>query len=617
MQAFLPLALAVRAAPGQHLVAVGQEHVEQFLETEGAGLPVDEHQVVHAEGLLQRGEPVEVGQQRLRVHADLALHHQAGAVLPVGEVLDVGDAGQPLGLVHLVGDGRDDLLGADAVRKLGDGDGLPAAAALQRADLHPPAHAHHAAPGLVRAAHLVQAEQQPAGGQVGAGHELHELVERGVRVVDQPAGGLDHLAEVVRDHVRRHADRDAGRAVDQQVRERRRQHRGLGQRAVVVRLDVDGVLAQLAGEQHRLPGHPGLGVVVDETTGQEGVVGGFDSNGIDLRRLVGRDRDDLLVSIARIHDGQDRGKDLGVFDAVDDAESFGLPPLDTIEVVAGEPLASAAPTIEVDAAAHVVGHKGDMVLTEPMRAQRRVPQHLCQHRLLGTEESDTSCESPDVSRPGYHQAVLHRATGPGVVASTGDHTELREQFLHLSSQTLAVAGVLDGEAAVGDPDSAVTFEEGHQEGPLDAPPPCPDEFGHELVVRIVVVDAVGEPYLLEIFLQRLPLGRRAVALIVLVNRLQRAAHGEVHRAVLVEKNVAAAFGSLGEVIDQLLLFERQGVETGNFVTDDLDVVETVDDPRHIALGATAARGQCGNDECHRYNSKKLFHARSKLVFLQK
>ena len=143
------------------------------------------------------------------------------------------------------------------------------------------------------------------------------------------------------------------------------------------------------------------------------------------------------------------------------------------------------------------------------------------------------------------------------------------------------------------------------------------EFGHELVVRIVVVDAVGEPYLLEIFLQRLPLGRRAVALIVLVNRLQRAAHGEVHRAVLVEKNVAAAFGSLGEVIDQLLLFERQGVETGNFVTDDLDVVETVDDPRHIALGATAARGQCGNDECHRYNSKKLFHARSKLVFLQK
>ncbi|MEV1146245.1 hypothetical protein AB0I76_21655, partial [Micromonospora sp. NPDC049799] len=31
------------------------------------------------------------------------------AVLPVGEVLDVGDAGEPLGLRHLGGDGGDDL----------------------------------------------------------------------------------------------------------------------------------------------------------------------------------------------------------------------------------------------------------------------------------------------------------------------------------------------------------------------------------------------------------------------------------------------------------------------------------------------------------------------------
>ena len=44
---------------------------------------------------LQRGEPVEVGEQRLRVDADLALDDQPGAVLAVGEVLDVGDALQP------------------------------------------------------------------------------------------------------------------------------------------------------------------------------------------------------------------------------------------------------------------------------------------------------------------------------------------------------------------------------------------------------------------------------------------------------------------------------------------------------------------------------------------
>ena len=138
------------------------------------------------------------------------------------------------------------------------------------------------------------------------------------------------------------------------------------------------------------------------------------------------------------------------------------------------------------------------------------------------------------------------------------------------------------------------------------------EFGHELVVRIVVVDAVGEPYLFEVLLQRLPLGRRAVALIVLVNRLQRAAHRKVHRAILVEQDVTAAFGSLGKVIDQLLLFERQLFETGNFVTDDLDVVETVDDPRRLAFRAVA-RGQCGNNKCHGCKDKKPFHNITGLV----
>src|SRR5262249_54513472 len=151
----------------------------------------------------KRGQPVEVGEQGLRVDADLALDDQPGAVLPVGEVLDVGDALQALGLVDLVGDLLDDLLGADAVGQLDDGDRLPAAAALQGADLHAAAHPPDAAAGLVRAADLVEAQQQPAGGQVGAGDKLHDLVERRRRVVDQPAGGGDDLAEVVRDHVGR------------------------------------------------------------------------------------------------------------------------------------------------------------------------------------------------------------------------------------------------------------------------------------------------------------------------------------------------------------------------------------------------------------------------------
>src|SRR3712207_7377817 len=54
--------------------------------------------------------------------------------------------------------------------------------------------------------------------------------------------GVDHLAQVVRRDVGGHADRDPARAVDQQVRDARRQHRGLLLGAVVVGLEIDGVL---------------------------------------------------------------------------------------------------------------------------------------------------------------------------------------------------------------------------------------------------------------------------------------------------------------------------------------------------------------------------------------
>ncbi len=64
--------------------------------------------------------------------------------------------------------------------------------------------------------------------------------------------GVDHLderradlAEIVRRDVRRHADRDAGGAVHEQVRNARRQHDRLLARAVVVRPERDGVLVDL------------------------------------------------------------------------------------------------------------------------------------------------------------------------------------------------------------------------------------------------------------------------------------------------------------------------------------------------------------------------------------
>ncbi len=66
--------------------------------------------------------------------------------------------------------------------------------------------------------------------------------------------------QVVRRHVRGHADRDAARAIDQPVREARGQHRGLFLRAVVVVLPVDGLLLEIVEHLRGQAGHAHFGV---------------------------------------------------------------------------------------------------------------------------------------------------------------------------------------------------------------------------------------------------------------------------------------------------------------------------------------------------------------------
>ena len=82
-------------------------------------------------------------------------------------------------------------------------------------------------PGAVGVDDAGATEDAAARREVGTLDELHQLVGRRLRVVDQVDGGVDHLAEVVRRDVGGHADGDALAAVDQQVGEPRRQHRRL------------------------------------------------------------------------------------------------------------------------------------------------------------------------------------------------------------------------------------------------------------------------------------------------------------------------------------------------------------------------------------------------------
>ncbi len=96
--------------------------------------------------------------------------------------------------------------------------------------------------------------------QIRALHELQELARGGFRLFKQVNAGVRHFAQVVRRDIGGHADGDAGGAVQQQVRQTRRQNHRLFERAVEVRLPVHRAVRQL-GEQHfGVPGELRFGV---------------------------------------------------------------------------------------------------------------------------------------------------------------------------------------------------------------------------------------------------------------------------------------------------------------------------------------------------------------------
>src|SRR5690606_34842018 len=105
--------------------------------------------------------------------------------------------------------------------------------------------AHAATAVAVGQVDAADAVDDAAGGEVRTGNVLHQPVDVDPWVVDQRDGRVDHFRQVVRRYVGGHADRDAGRAVDQQVREPRRHHRRLQFLLVVVGLEVDGFLVDV------------------------------------------------------------------------------------------------------------------------------------------------------------------------------------------------------------------------------------------------------------------------------------------------------------------------------------------------------------------------------------
>ena len=254
--------------------AVAYVDGEVLLEVQYLRAPSDDREQDGAERGLQLGVLVEVVEDDL---ADgVALQVDNYAYLVVGRLAaprralrvarvaarDVADVAYPLDdlLLHERGHVGYHLALVDAVGYLAYDD-LLAPRLRVHDDLGLAAHRELAAPELVHRGDAVVAADRRAGREVGALHELHEVVDGAVvAVLHVVVDAVAELAEVVRRDVRRHADGDAARAVEEQVRQLRGEDRRLVERLVEVRHHVDRVLLEVAEELVGDALHAHLGV---------------------------------------------------------------------------------------------------------------------------------------------------------------------------------------------------------------------------------------------------------------------------------------------------------------------------------------------------------------------
>ncbi len=197
---------------------------DERVQGERARHTVDQRQHVGAEVGLQIGVLVEVVVQydlgdRVPLEDDDETLAGTGRRL----VADVGDAAD-LAVLHQVGDLLREVVGVGLVGEFGDHQAL---AVLDLLDLDDRAHGDRATAGAVRLLDALAADDERAGREVRAldalDQRVQQLLVRGLGVLQAPLGARRDLTEVVRRDVGGHADRDARRAVDQQVREAGRQ----------------------------------------------------------------------------------------------------------------------------------------------------------------------------------------------------------------------------------------------------------------------------------------------------------------------------------------------------------------------------------------------------------
>ena len=213
-----------------------------------------DHVEVDAVAFFQIGGGEQVVHHLLHIHAVGTRHdHQTGRVFMIRFITQIINHRQ-LFVTHLRGDLFQHARAGHLMRQRAN---------HHRAVFFRPhgAHAHRTAAVLVDFANFrARGNDFRFGRVVRPLHDIQQLIERGFRFFQQRNRRLRHFTQVVRRNIGSHTDRNAGGAVQQDVRQTRRQHFWLLQRTVKVRHPIDGALTQFAEQQFGVFRQAGFGV---------------------------------------------------------------------------------------------------------------------------------------------------------------------------------------------------------------------------------------------------------------------------------------------------------------------------------------------------------------------
>src|SRR5450830_2030925 len=118
--------------------------------------------------------------------------------------------------MHQFGHALLQRLFVDLVGQLVDDDGL-ALAFVDVFEVNLGAHHHPTPTGAIAVLDTLDAVNDAGGGEIGRRNDLHQFVNRGLRVAQQVQAGIHHFIQVVGRDVGGHTHDNATGAVDQKV----------------------------------------------------------------------------------------------------------------------------------------------------------------------------------------------------------------------------------------------------------------------------------------------------------------------------------------------------------------------------------------------------------------